>query len=77
MKISVIGAVGGEDTGPACLLQTKTARILVGCGLFPVGKPRVVLTHGENGPRSILAKLIQQPNKLKPRLPELNEVVEL
>jgi hypothetical protein len=77
MKISVIGARGGEVTGPACLLQAKTARIFVNCGLFQGGKPRVVLTHGENGPRSILARLIQQPYKLKPLLPELNEAVEL
>ncbi len=40
-------------------------------------KPRVVLTHGENEPRSILARLIQQRNKLKPLLPDLNEVIDL
>jgi metallo-beta-lactamase family protein len=40
-------------------------------------RPRVVLTHGENEPRKILAGLIQQRYKLKPLLPELNEVVEL
>jgi metallo-beta-lactamase family protein len=40
-------------------------------------KPRVVLTHGENEPRKILAGLIQQRYKLKPLLPELNESVEL
>lgn len=40
-------------------------------------RPRVVLTHGENEPRKILAGLIQQRHKLKPLLPDLNEVVEL
>jgi metallo-beta-lactamase family protein len=40
-------------------------------------KPRVVLTHGENEPRQILAKLIQQRYKLKPLLPDMNESVEL
>jgi metallo-beta-lactamase family protein len=40
-------------------------------------KPRVVLTHGENEPREILAGLIQRRHKLKPLLPSLNEVVEL
>jgi metallo-beta-lactamase family protein len=40
-------------------------------------RPRVVLTHGENEPRGILAKLIQQRFKLKPQLPALNEVIEL
>lgn len=38
---------------------------------------RVVLTHGENEPREILAQKIQQRFKLKPQLPELNEVIEL
>jgi metallo-beta-lactamase family protein len=40
-------------------------------------KPRVVLTHGENEPRKILAQKIQQRYKLKPLLPDLNETVEL
>jgi metallo-beta-lactamase family protein len=40
-------------------------------------KPRVVLTHGENGPREALAKLISQKHKLKAQLPELMETVEL
>jgi metallo-beta-lactamase family protein len=40
-------------------------------------RPRVALTHGENGPRGILARLIQERFKLKPQLPELNETIEL
>jgi metallo-beta-lactamase family protein len=40
-------------------------------------RPRVVLTHGENEPREILAQKIQQRFKLQPQLPELNEVIEL
>jgi metallo-beta-lactamase family protein len=40
-------------------------------------RPRVALTHGENEPRGILAKLIQQRFKLKPQLPELNEMIDL
>jgi metallo-beta-lactamase family protein len=40
-------------------------------------KPRVVLTHGENEPRQILAKMIQQRYKLKALLPVMNESVEL
>ncbi len=40
-------------------------------------KPRVVLTHGEDGPRTTLAKLIQQRYKLKPQLPKLNETIEV
>ena len=40
-------------------------------------KPRVVLTHGENGPRTTLAELISDRHGLKPILPELGEVIEL
>ena len=40
-------------------------------------KPRVVLAHGEDGPRNELAKLIQQRHGLKPVLPTLGDVIEL
>ena len=40
-------------------------------------KPRVVLTHGENGPRSVLAKLIAERHGLNALLPELEEVIEI
>ncbi len=40
-------------------------------------KPRVILTHGENGPRAALAKLITERHGLKPLLPALGEVIEL
>jgi metallo-beta-lactamase family protein len=40
-------------------------------------KPRVILTHGENGPRKALAQLITERHGLKPLLPDLYEVIEL
>ena len=40
-------------------------------------QPRVVLTHGENPQREILAKLIGERYQLQPQLPTLNEVIEL
>jgi metallo-beta-lactamase family protein len=40
-------------------------------------KPRVVLTHGENGPRETLAGLILKRYRLKPTLPNLGDVIEL
>jgi metallo-beta-lactamase family protein len=40
-------------------------------------KPRVVLTHGEDGPREELAKKIQQQFKLKCALPGMMETIEL
>jgi metallo-beta-lactamase family protein len=40
-------------------------------------KPRVVLTHGEDEPRAILASKIQQQFKLPSTLPALGEAIEL
>jgi metallo-beta-lactamase family protein len=41
------------------------------------GKPRVVLTHGENPQREALSAQIEKSYSLKSILPELNEVVEI
>lgn len=38
MKITVVGAAGGEVTGSAYLVQTSQSRVLVDCGLFQGGK---------------------------------------
>jgi metallo-beta-lactamase family protein len=38
MKITLIGAAGGEVTGSAYMVQTGRARVLVDCGLFQGGK---------------------------------------
>jgi len=40
-------------------------------------KPRVVLTHGENGPRTVLAKLIAERHDMFPAMPVLGETIEL
>jgi len=40
-------------------------------------QPRVVLTHGEDGPRGKLAELIHQRFNLRATLPALGEVIEL
>ena len=40
-------------------------------------KPRVVLTHGEDEPRQILAQKIQQRFKLKSALPGMGDVIEI
>lgn len=41
------------------------------------GKPRVVLTHGEDKPREALAQKIQQRFKLKSTLPGMGDTIEL
>jgi metallo-beta-lactamase family protein len=40
-------------------------------------KPRVILTHGEDAPRGVLAKKIQQQFRLKSSLPDMMETIEL
>jgi metallo-beta-lactamase family protein len=39
-------------------------------------KPRVILTHGEDGPRQALAKRIQQRFRLDCTLPQMKDVIE-
>src|SRR5262245_36989452 len=34
MKVTLLGAAGGEVTGSAYLLETKTANVLIDCGFF-------------------------------------------
>src|SRR6185312_3237339 len=62
MKITLIGAAGGEVTGSCYIVETKQARILIDCGQFQGGKKSealnrpptvgnrtldaVILTHG-------------------------------
>lgn len=45
MKITLIGAAGGEVTGSCYSVQTKEARILVDCGLFQGGKKSEALNR--------------------------------
>jgi metallo-beta-lactamase family protein len=46
-------------------------------GAIAASKPRVILTHGENGPRQELAKQIEQRFGLASTLPDLGETMEL
>jgi metallo-beta-lactamase family protein len=39
--------------------------------------PRVVLTHGEDGPRETLAKLIWQKHRMKATLPAMKETISI
>jgi metallo-beta-lactamase family protein len=39
--------------------------------------PRVILTHGEDGPRRELARLIQERHRIKAVLPAIGETIEL
>jgi metallo-beta-lactamase family protein len=46
-------------------------------GAIAPSKPRVIVTHGEDGPRNILAQQVQRRFGLKTLLPQMGEVVEL
>jgi metallo-beta-lactamase family protein len=46
-------------------------------GVVAPCKPRVILTHGENGPRKILARLISTRFGLNAALPDLGEIIEV
>ena len=73
MKISLIGAAGGEVTGSCYSVETKQARILVDCGLFQGEKK----SHGEDDQRAALARLIQQRYRLPSKLLKMGEPIDI
>jgi metallo-beta-lactamase family protein len=54
VKITAIGATGGEVTGSAYMVQTKKARILVDCGMFQGGKRSESLNRPPTRPHAKL-----------------------
>jgi metallo-beta-lactamase family protein len=58
MKITLIGAAGGEVTGSCYSVQTKQARILVDCGLFQGGKKSEALNRPPMEPNKQLDAVI-------------------
>jgi len=54
MKITTVGAAGGEVTGSAYYVQTKEAAVLVDCGLFQGGRKAEALNRPPTGPRQRL-----------------------
>src|SRR5262245_32359771 len=54
MKITIVGAAGGEVTGSAYYVQTKRSSILVDCGLFQGGKKADALNRPPTGPKQKL-----------------------
>jgi metallo-beta-lactamase family protein len=45
MKITIVGAAGGEVTGSCYYVQTRHASVLVDCGLFQGGRKSEALNH--------------------------------
>ena len=54
MKITIVGAAGGEVTGSAYYVQTKQGNVLVDCGLFQGGKKSEALNRPPTGPKQKL-----------------------
>src|SRR5215469_13677980 len=54
MKITIVGAAGGEVTGSAYYVQTKRGSVLVDCGLFQGGKKAEALNRPPTGPKQKL-----------------------
>lgn len=50
MKITLVGAAGGEVTGSCYIVQTKQTRVLVDCGLFQGGKKSETLNRPPTAP---------------------------
>jgi len=46
-------------------------------GAIAPSRPRVVLVHGDDGPRTKLAQRIREEFTLTPELPKQNDVIEL
>jgi len=51
MKITIVGAAGGEVTGSAYYVQTKQSCVLVDCGLFQGGRKSEALNRPPTGPK--------------------------
>ncbi len=54
MKITIVGAAGGEVTGSAYYVQTKQASVLVDCGLFQGGRKSEALNRPPTAPKQKL-----------------------
>lgn len=54
MRITVVGAAGGEVTGSAYYVQTKQGNVLVDCGLFQGGRKSEALNRPPTTPKQRL-----------------------
>jgi metallo-beta-lactamase family protein len=58
MRIKVVGAAGGEVTGSAYFVETKTSRVLVDCGMFQGGKKSEALNRPPTSPKQKLDSVL-------------------
>jgi metallo-beta-lactamase family protein len=58
MKITLLGAAGGEVTGSCYIVETKQARILIDCGQFQGGKKSEALNQPPTQPNGIVDSVL-------------------
>jgi metallo-beta-lactamase family protein len=58
MKITLVGAAGGEVTGSAYYVQTDQAGVLIDCGLFQGGRKSEALNRPPTGPKQRLDAIL-------------------
>jgi metallo-beta-lactamase family protein len=58
MKITIVGAAGGEVTGSAYYVQTKQASVLVDCGMFQGGRKAEALNRPPTSPKQKLDAIL-------------------
>ena len=58
MKITIVGAAGGEVTGSAYYVQTQKSSILVDCGLFQGGRKSEALNRPPTGAKQKLDAIL-------------------
>src|SRR5262249_12031798 len=58
MKITIVGAAGGEVTGSCYIVETKETRILVDCGLFQGGKKSEAINRPPTAPNRRLDAVV-------------------
>ena len=68
MKITIVGAAGGEVTGSAYYVQTQKSNVLVDCGLFQGGRKSEALNRPPTGSRQKIHLEINQPATPLPKV---------
>ena len=69
MKITLVGAGGGEVTGSCYIVETKQVRILVDCGLFQGGKKSEALNRPPMTPNRKLDAVVPHARTFGSYLP--------
>jgi hypothetical protein len=80
MRITLLGAAGGEVTGSAYVVETETASVMVDCGFFQGAKKienfnRLPKKGALIRPRTALQRLIKDRHGIDAESPALCDVI--